>query len=49
MAEEEAKTIEKDQDTQIPAGVKKDELIDEDFEKVAGGAGRNLITTDAGT
>jgi hypothetical protein len=35
MAEE--KAIEKDQETKTPAGVPRDELSDEDFEKVAGG------------
>jgi len=37
MAEEKEKTIDKDQETIIPSGAKKDELSDEDIEKVAGG------------
>jgi len=49
MAEEKENPIEIDKGTQTPAGTKQDEFVDEDFEKVAGGAGRNLITTDAGT
>jgi len=49
MAEEKENAIENDQGIKPPAGAKNDELLEEDFEKVAGGAGRNLITTDAGT
>ena len=43
MAEEKEKAIEKDQETQTPAGAKKDELTDKDFEQVAGGAGATGI------
>ena len=43
MAEEKekAKAIKKDQGTQPPAGAQKDELSDEDFDKVAGGDAGN--------
>ncbi|HMD83095.1 MAG TPA: hypothetical protein VKO18_00175 [Terriglobia bacterium] len=37
MAEENEKVIEKDRETITPAGAKKDELSEEDVEKVAGG------------
>ena len=43
MAEEKEKAIEKDQEITTPAGAKKDELSDEDFENVAGGAGATII------
>ena len=49
MAEEKESAIEIDMGKQTPARTKQEELLDEDFEKVAGGAGRNLITNDAGT
>jgi hypothetical protein len=37
MADEKEKAIEKDQETRKPAGSLKDELSEEDVEKVAGG------------
>jgi len=49
LAEERENAIEIAKGTQTPAGAKQEKLLDEDVEKVAGGAGRNLITTDAGT
>ena len=49
MAEENPKAIHQNEETNSPAGAEKDELLDEDVEKVAGGESRNLITTDAGT
>lgn len=39
MAEEKDKAIDKDQETIIPAGAKKDELSEDDFERVSGGLG----------
>jgi len=46
MAEEKAKAVEKDQETKPPAGVKKDELSEEDLKKAAGGV---IFHDDAGT
>jgi len=37
MAEEKDKAIEKDQETNPPAGANKDELSDEDLKKASGG------------
>jgi len=42
MADEKEKAIEKDQETRKPAGSLKDELSEEDIEKVAGGTGVGL-------
>jgi hypothetical protein len=45
MAEEKEKALEKDLTTQPPTGIKKEELSDADFEKVAGGG----VLHDEGT
>ena len=44
MAEKKEKAIEKDQETKTPAGAKKDELSEEDVEKVAGGMRCDALT-----
>ena len=43
MAEEKDRVIDKDQEIKAPAAARKDELSDEDFENVAGGAGATGI------
>jgi hypothetical protein len=49
MAEEKEKEIEKDLGTKPPAGTKRDELSEKDFEKVAGGAFCQYTTTRTDT